>query len=251
MEAGAVQFWDLYLQPGRVLEAMHQQTGVRLAGGEFVDVLVFVPNITVQALERVQKWSRDPSRLRDVLLMRCPAGWADVDQPRGRSVLESYRPFIGAELPADVAVNPFARWAAEDAALAVGGSGDVPAAEAFGADLTLAVGPATGLEDPSGLAALPVAVVAEVLRSLDLTHEGGASLRDEELMQDGLQLFDADGTAMVETVVAHGALRALHVEPAGGGTAQRWDVIEGRLQALADRLGGHLVAVGPHDWPEP
>ncbi|MHA3946824.1 hypothetical protein [Cellulomonas bogoriensis] len=52
-------------------------------------------------------------------------------------------------------------------------------------------------------------------------------------------------------VVVGGGIRVLEVECLGGGTARRWEAIEERLREASDRWGGHLVAVGPHDWPEP
>lgn len=119
-----------------------------------------------------------------------------------------------------------------------------------GVEMLLAVGPASGLDDPRHFAPLPVDTVAAVLTELDLTHEDGRPVRPRELLEDGTQLFAADGTAMVETIATGGALRALSVEPAGGGTAASWARIEDGLRRLAESLGGHLAS-DSEGWPEP
>lgn len=189
--------------------------------------------------------ARDPWALHDSIVEDLPASRRQRGRDRGASVLEPYLSYADRTPPAIVTTSPLAVLYAPSAPTAT-----ADASDDVGVELLLAVGPAAGLDDPRHFSPLPVDTVAAVLAELDLADPDGRPVRPRQLLTDGTQLFSADGTAVVETVVAGRALRALSVEPAGGGTAATWTHLEDRLRALAHSLGGHVVAPDSEGWPE-
>ncbi|GIG41703.1 hypothetical protein [Cellulomonas phragmiteti] len=234
--------WDLWLQTGRIRMARHQEPVIRMSDGTAVHVLSLVAGLQKRGQDP------DPSRLRTRVSDEIPRARRPRSQQREASVLEPYLAHLGAPVPDALAISPLTVLypASSTTAGSDGSSGDD-----FGVDLLLAVGPAAGLDDPGQFAALPVDTVAAVLAELGLALDDGRPVGPRQLLQDGTQLVDPEGTVVVETVVARGALRALSVEPAGGGTAETWMRIEDRLRGCAESLGGHLVAADSEGWPEP
>ncbi|MBO0924259.1 hypothetical protein J1G44_07150 [Cellulomonas sp. zg-ZUI199] len=236
--------WDLWLQKGRIRMAQHQEPVIRLANGTPIHATYLVTDMARVAVNDKGGTARDPRALRDELASHLPSSWRRRHQDPQPSVLVPYLAYAGRTPPAIVTSSP----------LAVLFDAPAPApAEPFddvGVELLLAVGPAAGLDDPRHFAPLSVDTVAAVLTALDVTHEDGRPVKARELLEDGTQLFAADGTAMVETIATGGALRALSVEPAGGGTAATWSRIEDGLRRLAESLGGHLAS-DSEGWPEP
>ncbi|MCC2333772.1 hypothetical protein [Cellulomonas wangsupingiae] len=235
--------WDLWLQKGRIRMAQHQEPVLRLSDGTPIHV-IYLPGGMARRYEKGELHAgRDPLALRKNITEDLPSSWRRDQDPQP-SVLAPYLAYAGQTPPALVTSSP----------LAVLFDAPTPApAEPFddvGVELLLAVGPAAGLDDPRHFAPLSVDTVAAVLTELDLAHEDGRPVRPRELLEDGTQLFAADGTAMVETIATDGALRALSVEPAGGGTAASWARIEDGLRRLAESLGGHLAS-DSEGWPEP
>jgi len=235
--------WDLWLQKGRIRMAQHQEPVLRLSNGTSLHV-VYLPGGMARRYEKGElQAGRDPQALRKTITEDLPPTWRRDQDPQP-SVLAPYLAYADQTPPAIVTSSP----------LAVLFDAPTPApAEPFddvGVELLLAVGPAAGLDDPRHFAPLPVDTVAAVLTELDLAHEDGRPVKLRELLEDGTQLFAPDGTAMVETIATGGALRALSVEPAGGGTAASWARIEDGLRRLAESLGGHLAS-DSEGWPEP
>ncbi|MCM0639408.1 hypothetical protein [Cellulomonas wangsupingiae] len=236
--------WDLWLQKGRIRMDQHQEPVIRLSNGTPIHAIYLVTGMARNAVKDAGGSARDRRALRDQLASSLPSSWRRRRQDEESSVLRPFLSYAGRTPPALVTSSP----------LAVLFDAPTPApAEPFddvGVELLLAVGPAAGLDDPRHFAPLPPDAVVAVLTELDLTHEDGRPVRPRELLEDGTQLFAADGTAMVETIATDGALRALSVEPAGGGTAATWSRIEDGLRRLAESLGGHLAS-DSEGWPEP
>ncbi|UZN02437.1 hypothetical protein [Cellulomonas sp. S1-8] len=236
--------WDLWLQKGRVRMAQHQEPVVRLSNGSSIRLTNLATGMAYQYEKGQVQGARDPLALRNTIAEDLPSSWWRGGQDEEPSVLVPYLSYAGQTPPAIVTSSPLA---------ALFGPPTSTPAEPFddiGVELLLAVGPAAGLDDPRHFAALPPDTVAAVLTELDLAHDDGQPVQPGQLLEDGTQVFAPDGTAMVETIVADGALRALTVEPAGGGTAATWTRIEDGLRRLADSLGGHLAS-DSEGWPEP
>ena len=235
--------WDLWLQKGRVRMDQHQEPVIRLSNGTPIHAIYLVTGMARNAVKDAGSSARDRRALREELASSLPSSWRR-DQDRQPSVLVPYLSYAGQTPPAIVTSSPLAVLFDAPTPAPAEPSDDV------GVELLLAVGPAAGLDDPRHFAPLPVDTVAAVLAGLVLTHEDGRPVRARELVEDGTQLFAADGTAMIETIATGGALRALSVEPAGGGTAASWARIEDGLRRLAASLGGHLAS-DSEGWPEP
>lgn len=235
--------WDLWLQKGRIRMAQHQEPVFRLSNGTPIHLTSIVTGMAYKCEVGEVPGARDPQRLRDIIAEDLPPSWRRDQDPQP-SVLAPYLAYADQTPPAIVTSSPLAVLFDAPTPVPAETSDDV------GVEMLLAVGPASGLDDPRHFAPLPVDTVAAVLTELDLTHEDGRPVRPRELLEDGTQLFAADGTAMVETIATGGALRALSVEPAGGGTAASWARIEDGLRRLAESLGGHLAS-DSEGWPEP
>ncbi len=194
--------WDLWLQPGRILMEGHQEPVIRLSNGRPIHVTVLVRNLA----RRYRKTgvTSGARALHDVIVGELPRTWRRRRRAPQPSVLEPYLSYADRTPPAIVTISPLAVLYAPFAPTPTGDASDD-----VGVELLLAVGPAAGLDDPRHFSPLPVDTVAAVLAELDLTDPDGRPVGPRQLLTDGTQLFSADGTAVVETVVARQALRAL------------------------------------------
>lgn len=108
------------------------------------------------------------------------------------------------------------------------------------AELTLARGPALGLDDePWLLKPLPQDRVARALTAAGFVTGDGSGVDPAELLIDGNDIGHRDEVAQVGVLV-HEGLRALHIEPLDGSRAQ-WDQMIAPLQALATSLHTRLL----------
>lgn len=238
--------WQVYVQEARVQEISHHATGYYLSSERsgFMEADLVLA-ICVSRARSGKHGGRAHTYLQELLMRRLGPGWSPGEQSRGASVL---RPFLESPLPPmpdDVAVSPFVRLAWSKM------SPDVREGRAFGDELTLAVGPRRGVEeDPSLLTPLDPVRLVRVLTAAGFAREDGSEFTAEDLLVDGAQVYGPDGVAYVEVHVADGAVRMLTLAPAGGGTASQWREIEQRLRNHAHNIDGHLVALGPEDWPQ-
>lgn len=220
--------WTVYVTPpgARVPDADHHETGIRRSDGVVI-VPIWVANTAGQVVDR-RPHALEPTRLRDhaaMYLRLHGSGGA-----RG-SVLV---PLLDADLGPvpEAAISPVVRWLREPV--------EVPASpvrvrRGVGEEMTLARGPAAGLEDPGKFAPLPTGRIVAALAGAGFVGEGGEPVTAADLV-DGAELAHRDEVAQVAVLVHDGRVRALHVEPAAG-TAAQWDELTARLTGLAADLG--------------
>jgi hypothetical protein len=240
-ETGAAP-WFVHVWKGRDTDQLHHRTLVEAGDGRIHDL--WVARIARGAAEQ-----RAPSRVERRLLATYgprPAGEAVVEGPFGASVLAPYLDLDPALEPPEVRVSPVVSWSREwwpaqspDRRRAAASAAPVRV-EPVGEDMTLAAGPAEGLEVPAMLDPLDGAEVAQAVTAAGFVGPTGRAVLPGDLVGEDVQLGHRDDAALLQVLSWEGTVRALHLEP-GNPDAAGWARIVSALGELAARRGARFV----------